>query len=82
MRYTSDWLDEIAETISASEPPAEDEVEVVSAVTVLQHAGWLGLAVGVVRRGPGGVLDENVQLTERGMWGLPRALYRIWSATP
>lgn len=123
-----DWLDEIAETISASEPPADDEVEVVSAVMALQHADWLGLAMGVVRRGPGGVLDaelvqadidaledvegeiedrdghlavlelallhltplwqdlgvldENVQLTERGVWGLPRALYRIWSATP
>lgn len=123
-----DWLDEIAETISASEAPDDDEVEVVSAVMALQHADWLGLAMGVVRRGPGGVLDAEVvqadidaledvegeiedrdghlavlqlallhltplwqdlgvldgngQFTERGVWGLPRALYRVWSATP
>jgi hypothetical protein len=123
-----DWLDELAETISPSEPPTEDEVEVVSAVMALQHADWLGLALGVVRRGPGGVLDaeqvqadidtlEDVegdiedrdghlavvqvallhltplwqdlgvldaaeQVTDRGVWGLPRALYRLWSPTP
>jgi hypothetical protein len=86
----------------------------------LQHADWLGLVLGVVRRGPGGaldpelvqadidhledvdgeiedpeghlavlnmalrhltprwqdlgVLDENQCVTERGAWGLPRAL--------
>lgn len=123
-----DWLDEIAGTISPSEAPAEDEVEVVSAVMALQHADWLGLARGVVRRGPGGaldavlvqadidaledvegeiedrdghlsvlllalqhltplwqdlgVLDEAGDFTERGVWGLPQALYRIWTATP
>lgn len=120
-----DWLDELAETISPSEPPTEDEVEVVSAVMALQHADWLGLAMGVVRRGPGGVLDaelvqadidaledvegeiedrdghlavlqvallhltplwrdlgvldEAAQFTDRGVWGLPRALYQLWS---
>jgi hypothetical protein len=123
-----DWLDEIAKTISPSQPPDDDEVEVVSAVMALQHADWLGLAMGVVRRGPGGVLDaerlqadidalEDVEgeiedrdghlsvlqlallhltplwqdlgvldaaghFTERGVWGLPKALYRLWSATP
>ena len=123
-----DWLDDLAETMSPSEPPADDEVEVVSAVMALQHADWLGLAMGVVRRGPGGVLDpvlvqadidaledvegeiedrdghlavvqvallhltplwqdlgvldEDAQFTERGVWGLPRALYRLWSPTP
>jgi hypothetical protein len=122
-----DWLDELAETISPSEPLADDEVEVVSAVMALQHADWLGLVLGVVRRGPGGVLDpelvqadidalediegeiedrdghlavlqlallhltplwqdlgvldEDAQFTGRGVWGLPRALYQVWSPT-
>ncbi|WP_137123355.1 hypothetical protein [Segeticoccus rhizosphaerae] len=26
-----------------------------------------------------GVLDEDQRLTDRGAWGLPRALHRIWS---
>ena len=26
-----------------------------------------------------GVLDQDQRLTERGAWGLPRALYRTWS---
>ena len=122
------WLDRLAETISPSEDPGEHEVESVSAVMALQHADWLGLALGVVRRGPGGVLDPELvqadidgledvegeiedreghlavlelallhltplwqglgvldeagQFTERGVWGLPRALYRIWIDTP
>jgi hypothetical protein len=102
----------------------EHEVEAVSAVIALQHADWLGLAIGVVRRGPGNALDPELvqadvdrlddvegeiedpeghlavldaallhltplwkrldvldaqdQLTERGVWGLPKALNRIW----
>jgi hypothetical protein len=118
------WLAELAETISPSGEPVASEIEAVSAVMALQHADWLGLALGVVRRGPGtsldpelvqadvdrleevdgeiedpdghlgvlemallhlsplwqalGVLDENLCVTERGVWGLPRALYRIW----
>ena len=28
-----------------------------------------------------GVLDEDERLTEQGVWGLPRALHRIWSVT-
>ena len=35
------------------------EGEVVSAVMALQHADWLGLAMGVMRRGSGGVLDAE-----------------------
>lgn len=119
------WLDELAETISPVEEPRKSEIELVSAVMALQHADWLGLALGVVHRGPGssleaelvqtdvdrlddvegeiedpeghlavletallhltprwqvlGVLDEDLRLTERGVWGLPRALHRIWS---
>jgi hypothetical protein len=119
------WLDALAETISPSEEPGEDEIESLSAVMALQHADWLGLALGVVHRGPGsaldpelvqadierleevdgeiedpeghlavldmallhltprwqdlGVLDEDQRLTERGTWGLPRALRRTWS---
>ena len=122
------WLDAVAETISPSEVPREDEIESVSAVMALQHADWLGLALGVVRRGAGnaldpelvqadiehleevdgeiedpeghlavldmallhlvprwqalGVLDENQRITERGAWGLPRALHRTWSDKP
>jgi len=120
------WLDALADTISQAEEPGEDEIESVSAVMALQHADWLGLALGVLHRGPGsdldpklvqadierleevggeiedpeghlavldmallhltppwqylGVLDEDQQVTERGAWGLPRALHRSWSS--
>lgn len=119
------WLDALAETISLAEEPRDDEIESLSAVMALQHADWLGLALGVVRRGPGsaldselvqadiegleevegaiedpeghlsvldmallhltprwqdlGVLDEDQRMTDRGAWGLPRALHRTWS---
>ncbi len=122
----NEWLTELAETVSPSEEPDEREIEFVSAVMALQHADWLGLALGIIRRGPGkaldpelvqadiqglddidgkiddleghlgvlemallnlsplwqelGVLDEHMCVTERGAWGLPRALYQIWSA--
>jgi hypothetical protein len=118
------WVAEVAETISPTEEPGESEIEAVSAVMALQHADWLGLVLGVVRRGPGtvldpksvqadierleeiegeiedleghlsvlemallhlsplwqdlGVLDEDEELTERGVWGLPRALHNNW----
>jgi hypothetical protein len=128
------WLDALAETISPVEEPQEHEIESVSAVMALQHADWLGLALGVVHRGSAldpelvqadierlddvegeieagmgasrglivdpeghlavlsmaflyltplwqrlGVLDEHQRLTERGVWGLPKALHRTWS---
>lgn len=119
------WLDAVAETISPSEEPDEHDVEAVSAVLALQHADWLGLVLGAVRRGVGGaldaelvqadidgledvdgeiedpdghlsvldmallhlaprwqhlgVLDRDELLSERGVWALPRALYRTWS---
>lgn len=121
------WLDALAETISPAEEPREGEIESLSAVMALQHADWLGLALGVVHRRPGsaldaelvqadiesleqidgeiedpeghlavlemallhliprwqdvGVLDEHHRLTDRGAWGLPRALHRTWSDT-
>lgn len=119
------WLDALGETISPSEEPRDGAIESVSTVMALQHADWLGLALGVVHRGPGcdldpelvqadierleevdgeiedpkghlavldlallhftprwqdlGVLDEDQRLTQRGAWGLPRALHRTWS---
>ena len=53
------WLDALGETISPEEPK-EHEVESVSAVTALQHADWIGLALGVVQRGPGSDLDPEL----------------------
>jgi hypothetical protein len=119
------WVGQLAETISPSEEPEEREVEAVSAVMALQHADWLGLALGVVSRGSGavldpermqadidllddvegeiedreghlavlemallrltplwqnlGVLNDDYRLTQRGVWGLPKALHRTWS---
>ena len=119
------WVDALAETIDPSEEPAEEDIESLSAVMALQHADWLGLAMGVTRRGAGsaldpelvqhdvrrldevegeiedldghldvlemallhlapawqdlGVLDLDERLTPRGAWGMPRALYRLWS---
>ena len=63
-----EWLTELAETISPSEEPDEGEIEAVSAVMALQHADWLGLALGVLRRGPGIALDpELVQADIEGL---------------
>ena len=54
------WLDAVADTISQAEEPGEDEIESVSAVMALQHADWLGLALGVLHRGPGSALDPEL----------------------
>jgi len=51
------WVAALAETISPSAEPGEHEIEAVSAVMALQHADWLGLVLGAVRRGPGSFLD-------------------------
>ena len=45
---------------SPPEEPKEHEVESVSAVMALQHADWIGLALGVVQRGPGSDLDPEL----------------------
>lgn len=53
-------LDAVAETISPMDEP--EDTESFSYVMALQHADWLGLALGVVRRGPGAELEpEEVQ---------------------
>ena len=118
------WLEALAETIFPDEDPSNADIDSVSAVMALQHADWLGLAMGATHRGPGssldasvlmddvnglvdvegeiddpegfrevasvallhlisqwqdlGVLDQAGQLTSRGVWGLPRAMYRAW----
>lgn len=118
------WLDALIETFSPTDEPNVDP-ELFSSVMALQHADWLGLALGVRQRGPGttldadavledikrleevegevedpegttqvlsmalltlipswqelGVLDRDERLTERGVWGLPRALHRSWT---
>ena len=40
------------------------KTEAVSAVAALQHADWLGLALGVVRRGPGHVTVLDLALLQ------------------
>lgn len=53
-------LQAVAETISPSEEPAQHEIEAVSAVMALQHADWLGLVLGITRRGAGSVIDPEL----------------------
>ena len=120
----SRWLDALVETFDPTDEPDIDP-ELFSSVMALQHADWLGLALGTISRGAGstfdasrvmddidglddvdgeiedregaqqvlstaflvltpawqdlGVLDEDERFTERGVWGLPRALHRSWS---
>lgn len=53
------WLDEMVETF---DPAGESDVvdpELFSSVMALQHADWLGLVLGVVRRGAGSALDAD-----------------------
>jgi len=54
------WLDALAETIFPDEDPGDADVDAVSAVMALQHADWLGLAMGVAHRGTGSSLDAEV----------------------
>ena len=120
----SRWLDAFVESFDPTDEPDMDP-ELFSSVMALEHADWLGLALGTLARGPGssldasrvmddidalddvegeiedpegtrqvlsmafvvltptwqdlGVLDEDECFTERGVWGLPRALHRSWS---
>ena len=120
----SRWLDALVEFLDPTDEP-EIEPGLFSSVMALQHADWLGLALGTISRGAGstfdasrvmddidglddvdgviedregaqqvlstaflvltpawqdlGVLDEDERFTERGVWGLPRALHRSWS---
>jgi hypothetical protein len=73
------WVDQFAETISPSEDPGEEEIEdreghlaVLELALLHLTPLWQGL----------GVLDQAGRFTERGVWGLPKALYRNWSDTP
>jgi hypothetical protein len=121
----SRWLDALVETFDPTDEPDIDP-ELFSSVMALQHADWLGLALGTISRGAGstfdasrvmddidglddvdgeiedregaqqvlstaflvltpawqdlGVLDEDEGFTQRGVWGLPRALHRSWSS--
>ena len=118
------WLDALVESFDPTHEP-DIEPELFSSVMALQHADWLGLALGTMSRGAGssldaarviddinglddvegeiedpegtrqvlstafvvltptwqdlGVLDGDERFTERGVWGLPRALHRSWS---
>ncbi len=82
------WLDALADTISPDDAPGEDEIESVSAVMevdgeIEDPAGHLAvLETALLHMAPQwedlGVLDEDERLTERGTWGLPRALLRTW----
>lgn len=76
-----DWLDELAETISPSEPPTDDEVEVVSAVMALQHADWLGLAMGVVRGDPAACSKPNWCRPTSTRWRTSRERSRTVTGT-
>jgi hypothetical protein len=79
-----EWDLSDVKTISPTEVPEEYEVEAVSAVMALQHAGWLGLLLGVVNRGAGRPLGPRVSKfwtrtsdPPSGVWGLPKALLLI-----
>jgi len=44
--------------------PSDVDIEPLSAVMALQHADWLGMALGAVRRGPGSELDAELVLDD------------------
>ena len=119
------WLDAVVKTFDPTDEPEDVDPELFSSVMALQHADWLGLVLGVVRRGAGsaldadvllddidaledvdgeiedrdgtrqvlsmallvltppwqelGILDRDELVTDRGAWGLPRALHRSWA---
>ena len=59
------WLDALAATISPLDDPQTDpptDPEAQSAVMALQHADWLGMVIGLVRRGVGAAfVPEHAQ---------------------
>lgn len=57
------WLDEVVETFNPTDEPEVDP-ELFSSVMAMEHADWLGLVLGVVRRGPGSALDADVLLDD------------------
>ncbi|MEQ6901907.1 hypothetical protein [Nocardioides sp. YIM 152588] len=61
------WLDAVAATIRAPDEPEDldpADIESLSAVSALQHADWLGLTLGIVRRGPGAAVEPEEVLTD------------------
>jgi hypothetical protein len=57
------WLDALVETFSPSEEPDADP-ELFSSVMALEHADWLGLALGALERGPGSAVDADAVLQD------------------
>lgn len=58
-------IDRLADTIAPdAEPDTETDLEPLSAVIALQHADWLGMALGAARRGAGSVLDAEIVLED------------------
>ena len=67
----ADWLDALAATISPFDDPQTDP-EAQAAVFALQHADWLGMVIGLVRRGVGAAFDpEQVQDDIAALEGIP-----------
>ncbi|HET9840757.1 MAG TPA: SEC-C metal-binding domain-containing protein, partial [Nocardioides sp.] len=61
------WLEAAASTISPDDLPDTPDEE-LAAVMALQHADWLGLVLGLVRRGVGAELDaETAQRDVEGL---------------
>lgn len=58
-RSRTAWLEAVAATISPPNDPRID-IELQSAVMALEHADWLGLVIGLVRRGVGAELSADV----------------------
>lgn len=55
------WLDAAAATVSPANDPGTD-AELQAAVFALEHADWVGMVTGLVRRGPGASFDpESVE---------------------
>jgi hypothetical protein len=55
------WLEAAASTISPHEPPELSDLpnEALASVMALQHVDWLGLVLGLVRRGVGATLTAS-----------------------
>lgn len=61
----SRWLDALVETFDPTDEPALDP-EFFSSVMALQHADWLGLALGTLARGAGSSLDASRVMDDIG----------------
>lgn len=59
----AEWLDALVETFSPTDEPDIDP-ELFSSVIALEHADWLGLAIGTATRGAGSALDAATVLDD------------------